>query len=440
MDKSYFIDEKTVVSKDNVLFRISDIVTIKDNKSPNYGKLLTILGFRWNKSETEICAITNIHTTCGIGIDKICRITDNENTPERISFYVKYTEEFTEDLYNALWEWSKKNSEFLPRGFSDSYDGLKIHKFYIFDNWTISCHGKYGGTYSNKYSYGVYNNKQNCEEEYSIEQVKKLIGYKEPNIEFIPGKWYKYNRWYIKYKEHIDNVWRSSEQIDSYKKYSQNEGSFGDRDSDDKKILLIDLSEIQEYLPEGHVDKFCETCNGEGETMVGKLYPSGHTEVTDTCPDCNGTGFNNIDKITSDKFKKGDYIVITDKFDSWVKEFISDHVYKQRCNSNYLQPEHDSLNSISNGWEKYTKKNSHNWRYATQKEINEYERRGKPYDVNELTKTNNFIELNRKELDTDGQVTFLPQLKNNKYKKMLTIDSIHSVDTQLKIKKKTVKF
>ena len=97
MNKSYFIDEKTVVSKDNVLFKISDIVTIKDNKSQNYGKLLTILGFRWNKSETEICAITNIHTTTGIGVDKICRITDNENTPERISFYVKYTEEFTED-------------------------------------------------------------------------------------------------------------------------------------------------------------------------------------------------------------------------------------------------------------------------------------------------------------------------------------------------------
>jgi hypothetical protein len=35
----------------------------------------------------------------------------------------------------------------------------------------------------------------------------------------------------------------------------------------------------------------CETCNGEGQVMVGKLYPSGHTEVNETCPDCNGDGF-----------------------------------------------------------------------------------------------------------------------------------------------------
>ena len=37
---------------------------------------------------------------------------EQEDVPERISFYVRYTKEFTEDLYNALWEWSKKNSEF----------------------------------------------------------------------------------------------------------------------------------------------------------------------------------------------------------------------------------------------------------------------------------------------------------------------------------------
>jgi hypothetical protein len=38
----------------------------------------------------------------------------------------------------------------------------------------------------------------------------------------------------------------------------------------------------------------CETCNGEGQVMVAKLYPSGHTEVNETCTDCNGDGI--IDK------------------------------------------------------------------------------------------------------------------------------------------------
>lgn len=40
----------------------------------------------------------------------------------------------------------------------------------------------------------------------------------------------------------------------------------------------------------------CETCNGEGQVMVAKLYPSGHTEVNETCPDCNGDGIINKPK------------------------------------------------------------------------------------------------------------------------------------------------
>lgn len=438
MDKSYFIDKKTVVSKDNVLFKISDIVTIKDNKSPNYGKLLTILGFRWNKSETEICAITNIHTTSGIGVDKICRITDNENTPERISFYVKYTEEFTEDLYNALWEWSKKNSKFSPRGYADSYEGLKTYKFYVFDNWTLDPRNKYGGIFSDKFSYGVDNNKQNCEEEYSIEQIKKLIGYKEPNVEFIPGRWYKLTDMHKTYRKCSDHPIKNRLPYSELISGRGHQFSYGNCNDLKRLKLVEDLSEIQEYLPEGHVDKFCETCNGEGETMVGKLYPSGHTEVTDTCPDCNGTGFNNnIDKIQLEEFKKGEYIVITDNYSGG---FCTNYIYKQREDYIYLAAELDNNGSRTNGFSRYEKKNPYNWRYATQEEIDEYNRRGRPYNVDELTKTINFGKLNQKESDTLEQVTFLSRLKNNKHKKMLTIDSIHSVDTQLKIKKKNVKF
>ena len=106
-------------------------------------------------------------------------------------------------------------------------------------------------------------------EDYSPEQEIK-----EPNIEFIPGKWYKYNGWYIKYKEHDDDIWRSSEEITSYKKYSKKEGSFVDRDSDDKKILLIDLSEIQEYLPEGHPDKIKNSKFEKGKWY--KWYQKNH--------------------------------------------------------------------------------------------------------------------------------------------------------------------
>ena len=34
----------------------------------------------------------------------------------------------------------------------------------------------------------------------------------------------------------------------------------------------------------------CETCGGEGETMIAVLLPSGHSERTGTCPDCDGKG------------------------------------------------------------------------------------------------------------------------------------------------------
>ena len=276
-----------------------------------------------------------------------------------------------------------------------------------------------------------------------------MIGYKEPNVEFIPGRWYKLTDVYKTYRKCSDhpikNILPYSELISG----RRHQFSYGNC-YDLKRLKLVeDLSEIQEYLPEGHVDKFCETCNGEGETMVGKLYPSGHREVTDTCPDCNGTGFNNIDKITSDKFKKGDYIVLIGNGQSTAgstsfqtDSYIQNHCYKVRETNTFLTTELDSNGSRTNGWKcvPYNPNIFHkdrNWRYVTQKEIDEYNRRGKPYDVNELTKTNYFIELN---MFDDDEVTFSSHLENIKHKKILTIDSIHSVDTQLKIKKKTVKF
>ncbi len=38
-------------------------------------------------------------------------------------------------------------------------------------------------------------------------------------------------------------------------------------------------------------EPICETCNGTGQVMTAKLYPTGHTEVNEDCPDCDGSGF-----------------------------------------------------------------------------------------------------------------------------------------------------
>lgn len=356
-------------------------------------------------------------------------------------------------------------------------------------------------------------------EDYSPEQETK-----RSNIEFIAGKWYKYNGWYIKYKEHIDGVWRSSEQINSHKRYLQKESSFGDRDSDDKKILLIDLSEIQEYLPEGHPDKvknfklevgkwysFNWDWAGKDHIVVAKIkevtekdfiiswrsylwndndyndsdgyffkdisnikelsieevqpyLPNGHPDKiinqkfeigkwykwyqknhgkyhfgkverinteTDTvvmlpwiigCTDYNYSGYFDLskaeqiqeisveevqeflpkkhsDKISSDEFKKGEYIVITDNYSGG---FCTNYIYKQRKDYEYLEAELDNYGSTTNGFIRYGKKNPYNWRYATQEEIDEYKRRGKPYDVTKLQKK----ELSMKEIQEECKKRF----------------------------------
>lgn len=340
-------------------------------------------------------------------------------------------------------------------------------------------------------------------EDYSPEQETK-----GSKIEFIPGKWYKYNGWYIKYKDHVDDVWRSSEQINYSKKYSKIESRFGDRDSDDKKILLLDLSEIQEYLPEGHPDKvkvvnlkvgkwysFNWDWSGKERIVVAKIkevtekdfiiswrsylwndndyndsdgyffkdisnikelsieevqpyLPNGHPDKiinekfeigkwykwyqknhenyhygkvkeinleTNTlvmspwmigCTDYNYSGYFDLskaeqiqeisveevqeflpkkhsDKISSDEFKKGEYIVITDNYSGG---FCTNYIYKQREDYIYLEAELDNYGSTTNGFARYEKKNPYNWRYATQEEVDEYERRGKPYNVTELQK------------------------------------------------------
>lgn len=76
--------------------------------------------------------------------------------------------------------------------------------------------------------------------------------HKQPN--FVVGKWYKYNNWYIKYSHtDIDNIFVSSEEISPSKVHEYCKSLFGECNSE--KVELTDLSEIQQYLPEGHPDK-----------------------------------------------------------------------------------------------------------------------------------------------------------------------------------------
>lgn len=185
---------------------------------------------------------------------------------------------------------------------------------------------------------------------------------KKPSIEFIPGKWYNFTTMKGKYNLYVKVDFFTDKEL-----YFKDGRCISNKVYDyaysidlefiENLRLLEDLSEIQPYLPIGHPDK-----------------------------------------ITSDVFKKGEYIVLISDGQSTggtilvqSNQFIKNHCYKVRENNKFLRPELDSCGSTTNGWEciLYNPNKFHktrNWRYATQEEIDEYERRGKPYDVTELQK------------------------------------------------------
>lgn len=49
------------------------------------------------------------------------------------------------------------------------------------------------------------------------------------------------------------------------------------------------LDEEENKIIDSYID--CDACNGEGRTMISKLYPNGHHEEWETCDVCNGEGY-----------------------------------------------------------------------------------------------------------------------------------------------------
>lgn len=223
-------------------------------------------------------------------------------------------------------------------------------------------------------------------EDYSPEQE-----FKEPSVEFIPGKWYHFTTMEGKYSLYAKVSDATGRHLFFMNGESISDGYFGKADCIDKKLienprLVEDLSEIQKYLPNEHPDK-----------------------------------------ITSDVFKKGEYIVLISDGQSTggttlvqSDQFIKNHCYKVRENNRFLRPELDSRGSTTNGWEciLYNPNKFHktrNWRYATEKESIEYERRGKPYDVTELQKKETFPEYGCVVI-TDNPINLVNYLQNSNRK------------------------
>lgn len=125
--------------------------------------------------------------------DKISKQED-EFLTNRVSIYVRYTKDFTTELFEAAMKYFKDNSEGIPRGMNDTYKGFQQETYLLYDNFNL--HGEIvpkvlkrdlkGG-----YGYGVDNNRQGCQKELSIEGLKDFIGYKDSKSENkLPTQWY----------------------------------------------------------------------------------------------------------------------------------------------------------------------------------------------------------------------------------------------------------
>lgn len=91
-------------------------------------------------------------------------------------------------------------------------------------------------------------------------------------------------------------------------------------------------------------------------------------------------------------FKKDDYIVVLNIGDFSTHCALPNYCFKQRKDSKSIYPYVDITGSKSNGNNSLEFNKSNNlkdWRYATQQEIDEYERLGKPFDVTTITNSEN---------------------------------------------------
>jgi len=110
------------------------------------------------------------------------------------------------------------------------------------------------------YNPNLYTNQNtyNGSKQFYIDYGYEILEFSQLDFEdeFVAGSWCEYNGWFLKFQTVIGgNVFIVSETIDPNGIYEnrENEG-FTCGDADKTKVLLTDLSEIQQYLPPNHPD------------------------------------------------------------------------------------------------------------------------------------------------------------------------------------------
>lgn len=134
---------------------------------------------------------------------------------------------------------------------------------------------------------------KSCDVLYSNKSFQSLLPWESEESKFIVGKWYKINNcWYAKFKtiHNSGNYWRHLEVIDYNGSYRSETRNLDNNWKSIPIVLLEDLSEIQQYLPDGHPDKigdkkieeltefplsgFCKTKSSELKAYLENKFPA----------------------------------------------------------------------------------------------------------------------------------------------------------------------
>jgi len=109
------------------------------------------------------------------------------------------------------------------------------------------------------YNQNLYDNTKGwCNGSWFLENNYETLEFSQLDFEdeFVVAFWYKHNGWFLKFQTVIKgNIFIASETIDPNGVYENRENDgFTCGDADKNKVLLTDLSEIQQYLPSNHSD------------------------------------------------------------------------------------------------------------------------------------------------------------------------------------------
>lgn len=241
--------------------------------------------------------------------------------------------------------------------------------------------------------------------------------------QFIVGKWYKdeENKFYAKCLKFEYNRMFCNNHILTPTYYNITNYTF---QTGYKWELLTNLQEIQSFLPKGHEDLintapkeesfaillnsqeeldecikwaenkgYIEHCDSNSTFSPGRHFvirddedgkPLKWYSVRDPMHVKNRKTLSDIGIIMNKEeimFKKDDYII---PFKHSGGGIYDNYCFKQREACNHLRPYIDCYNSSNNGHYGIKINNNSNWRYATKEEIAEYNRIGKPFNVNTL--------------------------------------------------------